>query len=107
MEHRHPERAKGFGYLGFHRYLLTFCTHQRAPVFTSTASVELVLAQISRAANEERLAVLAYCFMPDHLHLLVKGECEARPIASDMDMTMSFATASEQEMSSDTSSRTR
>jgi len=76
MEHRHPERAKGFDYLGFHRYLLTFCTHQRAPVFTSTASVELVLGQISRAANEERLAILAYCFMPDHLHLLIKGECE-------------------------------
>lgn len=43
----------------------------------SAASVELVLAQISRAAKEERLAVLAYYFMPDHLHLLIKGECEA------------------------------
>jgi len=77
MVHRHLQRAKGFDYHGFHRYLLTFCTHRRAPVFTSNASVELVLAQISRAAHEEHFAVLAYCFMPDHLHLLIRGECEA------------------------------
>jgi len=130
MERRHPERAKGFDYLGFHRYLLKFCTHQRAPVFTSTASVELVLGQISRAANEERLAILAYCFMPDHptcsskasargpiaapsssARSSIRGSITRKPIdesfGSDMDMTMSFAMASEQAMSSDTSLRTR
>jgi putative transposase len=47
------------------------------PAFASAAAVDLVLAQILRAANECRFAVLAYCFMPDHLDLLVKGECEA------------------------------
>jgi putative transposase len=39
--------------------------------------VDLVLAQISRAAQEQQFAVMAYCFMPDHLHLLVHGESEA------------------------------
>jgi putative transposase len=27
--------------------------------------------------REERFALIAYCFMPDHLHLLIKGGCEA------------------------------
>jgi putative transposase len=77
MQHRHPQPARGFSYLGFHRYFLTFCTHYRAPLFTSAAVVDLGLAQISRAASETGMAVIAYCFMPDHLHLLVRGESEA------------------------------
>jgi putative transposase len=76
MQHRHPEPARGFSYLGLHRYFLTFCTCYRAPLFTSAAPVGLVLAQISRASSEGRMALLAYCFMPDHLHLLVRGESE-------------------------------
>ncbi len=33
----------------------------------------LVLSQILRAAAEEHVAVIAYCFMPDHVHLLIEG----------------------------------
>ena len=36
-------------------------------------AVDTVLAQILRSARDERVAVIAYCFMPDHLHLLVEG----------------------------------
>jgi putative transposase len=36
-----------------------------------------VLSQISRAASERDFAVLAYCFMPDHLHLLLHGQSES------------------------------
>jgi REP element-mobilizing transposase RayT len=35
--------------------------------------------QILRAGDDERFAVIAYCFMPDHLHLLV----DARSDSSD------------------------
>ena len=35
------------------------------------------LAHIQRTAEEESFAVLAYRFMPDHVHLLVKGEKES------------------------------
>ena len=35
--------------------------------------MEVVLAQILQSARNERIAVIAYCFMPDHLHLLVEG----------------------------------
>ncbi len=34
-----------------------------------------VLSQIRQAANAWDLAVLAYCLMPDHVHLVVQGTC--------------------------------
>jgi putative transposase len=41
--------------------------------FTDAAVVALVLAQILRAATEKQFEIIAYCFMPDHLHLVVEG----------------------------------
>jgi putative transposase len=35
-----------------------------------------VKQQILRSAEQENFAILAYCFMPDHLHLLVQGKSE-------------------------------
>src|SRR5215831_5604316 len=74
---RSPGHLKGFDYLGLHRYSLTFCTDYRRPVFKDGAAVEIVLAQISRAGTENQFAVIAYCFMPDHLHLLIEGQSDA------------------------------
>ena len=72
-----PGHLKSFNYVGFHRYSLTFCTYQRQPLFVREPVVTSVLLQISRAGVEQRFAVVAYCFMPDHLHLLVAGQSEA------------------------------
>jgi putative transposase len=68
-----PEHLKTFDYLGLYRYFLTFCTYQRRPAFVTVDRVEVVCTQIQRTAAAGRVAVLAYCFMPDHLHLLVQG----------------------------------
>ncbi len=68
-----PGHLKGFNYLGLHRYSLTFCTDGRQRLFTDAATVELVVQQLRRTANEQKFSVIAYCFMPDHLHLLVEG----------------------------------
>ena len=72
----HPERLKTFDYVGFHRYFLTFCTHNRARLFVTTDAVQVARTQIARASTEQRVSVLAYCYMPDHLHLLVEGQSE-------------------------------
>jgi len=69
-----PEHLKAFDYLGLHRYFLTFCTCERREVFVTTRRVDLVLSQILRAADDEHFALVAYCFMPDHLHLLTEGQ---------------------------------
>jgi putative transposase len=70
----HPARLRGFDYTGFHRYFLTFCTDHRRAWFTEASTVTLVLQQFLRAATEDHVALVAYCFMPDHAHLLVQGE---------------------------------
>jgi REP-associated tyrosine transposase len=68
-----PGHLKGFGYVGVYRYSLSFCTDARRHLFADREVVELVLQQLLRAANEQKFAVIAYCFMPDHLHLLIEG----------------------------------
>jgi len=72
----YPEHLKTFDYLGLHQYFLTFCTHKRARLFTKADAVEVVLTQISRASAEQHVALIAYCFMPDHVHLLVEGQSD-------------------------------
>ena len=68
-----PGHLEGFSYVGLHRYSLTFCTDGRRRVFTDAAAVELVVQQLVRAGREQKFSVIAYCFMPDHLHLLIEG----------------------------------
>ena len=71
-----PARVKGFDYLGRHRYFLTFCTSGRQRLFVNPAIVECVLTQFRRAADQHAIALSAYCFMPDHVHLLAGGLAE-------------------------------
>jgi putative transposase len=73
MRSRKTLRLKTFGYLGVHRYSLTICTERRQRLFKRGHVVLLVLSQISRSAADHQFAILAYCFMPNHLHLLVEG----------------------------------
>jgi putative transposase len=71
-----PRHLKTFDYIGIQRYSLTFCTDRRSHLFADRAIIDLVLAQISRAAAENQFAVIAYCFMPDHVRLL-EGQSDA------------------------------
>ena len=77
MRTNRPHRLKHFDYLGYYRYSLTFCTYFRARIFVEAGVVQLVLTQFLRAAGEERFSILAYCFMPDHVHFLVQGTSES------------------------------
>lgn len=71
---RYPKHLASALYQGEQRYFLTFCTEGRRHAFTDAEAVALVLSQILRAATEEGFAIIAYCFMPDHLHLLIEGQ---------------------------------
>jgi len=54
-------------------YSLTLaCAHRRA-VFVDKCVVENCIEALRSGAEKRGVAVLAYCFMPDHLHLLVEG----------------------------------
>ena len=71
-----PRRLDGFNYTGPQRYFLTICTFERRRHFIEATLVTRVHEQILRTAAEFGSAILAYCFMPDHLHLLVEGTAE-------------------------------
>jgi putative transposase len=69
----YPRHLPGFSYVGPHRYFLTFCCNCRRRAFTDATAVDLVMAQFLRAAGNENVAIIACCFMPDHVHLVVEG----------------------------------
>jgi REP-associated tyrosine transposase len=78
---RRPEHLKAFDYVGLHRYFLTFCTFERQRRFGTREHVAIVHEQFLRAAEHEGFEIPAYCFMPDHVHLLVEArfdDCDGR-----------------------------
>src|SRR6185436_19948724 len=76
MRPRRPERLKDLTYVGRFGYSLRFATLHRVPHFTQPALIAEALTQIQRTCDEERFALIAYCFMPDHVHLAVEGLTE-------------------------------
>lgn len=74
MPHFYPKHLPDFPYLGKLSYALEFTTEQRALLLKEDAAIDLVVQQFVRAANETGFALLTYCLMPDHAHLLVAGE---------------------------------
>ena len=68
-----PPRIRGFIYTGLHRYFLTFCTLNHQAFFLNSTTVSQTLLQFRKTSGEEAFEILAYCFMPDHAHLLVEG----------------------------------
>jgi len=73
----HPPRIPCFSYQGLHRYFLTLCTAGRLRLFTADGVVSAVLEQFRQCASRQQFAVVAYCFMPDHVHLLCAALSEA------------------------------
>ena len=70
---KHPAPLRDFDYTGAHRYFLTWCCFERQPLFCERLVVDQAIAQILRACEPSGIAIVAYCFMPDHLHMLVEG----------------------------------
>jgi len=75
--HKRPKRLPGVPYVGYQRYFLTFCTAQRHRAFENQALADSCLVQLRRCAAAHDMALVAYCFMPDHVHLLVYGLAES------------------------------
>jgi putative transposase len=71
-----PPRLAGFPYMGCHQYFLTICTFERRRHFTCAALVGDLTMTFRRTARQEQFTIPAYCFMPDHLHMLVEGQSD-------------------------------
>jgi len=73
-EHKKPLRLKDFSYQGHHRYFITIRSHGLRHHFTREEVMTKVVELLKDTAKQEGFSVWAYCFMPDHLHLLVEGQ---------------------------------
>ena len=76
MPYKPVPRLKEFPYTGLRHYSLTICTQHRKRVFVNREAVDLVLLRLVQTATRYQFAIIAYCFMPDHLHLLVEGTAD-------------------------------
>lgn len=73
MGRKRPPRIAGFDYIGVRAYSLAICNENRHPAFAIAANAESARSQFLQTAADYRFEILAYCFMPDHMHALVEG----------------------------------
>ncbi len=70
-----PRRLPAFDYCGCHRYLVTCCTWRRQLLLNAT-SVPTVSSEAHGAFADRGFDLIAWVFMPDHVHWLVQGTRE-------------------------------
>ncbi len=89
----HPSRLAPRSYLGAQRLFLTLCTHCRQRYFTDASIVALVHSHGLRTCARQQFDVLAYCYMPDHLHMLLvtaSATADASRLARFLKQTTAF-----------------
>jgi REP element-mobilizing transposase RayT len=67
-----PPRVAGFSYVGLYLYFLTICCDQRRRCFEDYDAANWLVSQIVQLFPSKQFAVIAYCVMLDHVHLLVE-----------------------------------
>jgi putative transposase len=65
---------KGFSYQGRYAYFLTICTLDKNPHLTDKRLAGKLSEILAESVHKNGFVLYAYCFMPDHLHLLLVGE---------------------------------
>ena len=74
MTYRRPPRLCDECYTGAQRIFFTMCTFERKHHFSNRDFGANVTEHLLRTATARDIEVIAYCFMPDHVHLLVAGK---------------------------------
>jgi putative transposase len=72
---RRSPRLPNFDYRGFSAYFVTSVTRERRPYFAQSTVLQLAEGCLNEVAAGHAFSLLAYCFMPDHLHVLALAEC--------------------------------
>jgi len=69
--YRHPHRLSTDRYQKlFQPVFFTLATDRRLPVLTSSGVPQIVLRILDECAEKHSCALIAFCVMPDHVHLL-------------------------------------
>src|SRR5690348_9498558 len=64
------------------KYFITLCCSKRRRFFARRELTESAIELFFDTAEKHEFAVLAYCFMPDHMHALVGGLAEKGDLLS-------------------------
>ena len=94
MSMRRPPRLHASAYTGAGRYFLTIHAFPGTRPVASSATVADVVLQLLHIAAAHGYSVLAYCFMPDHLHILVEAvsaDADLRRFAKTFKQVTGFA----------------
>ncbi len=74
---RRRPRLDGFDYRGQFAYHVTLSTREENVFVSASGLFAAADEQLIRAASLLRFELLAYCFMPDHVHMMVQGQNDA------------------------------
>lgn len=75
-ERKKLTRLSDFSYKGCYRYFITLRCHSRCSHFANSNLIAEALQTLNNTAKQRNFHIWAYCFMPDHLHLLIEGKTE-------------------------------
>ena len=67
-------------YTGLGAYSVTISTDDRHPALRTEPVLRICLHALKDACERQYVQVLAYCFMPDHAHLLLEGSAKSNLI---------------------------
>ena len=67
-------RDRHYSYVGRRYYSLTWSCFEGQRLFTERDRVDLVRRNFLRASAETKVSNIAYCFMADHVHQVVRGD---------------------------------
>ena len=71
---RRSLRLTGFDYRSCHVYHLTWGTVERKPILTDSNLTMRLIELLKHTVSKAGICLYAFCFMPDHVHLLVCPE---------------------------------
>jgi len=80
--YRRKNRLAADLYRSRQTYFITITIADRKPVFMTDGVVPHHLEILSRISAERAFDVIAYCYMPDHVHLLVAGKDRASDLVA-------------------------
>jgi len=67
-------RLQNFDYQGSFAYSITILTKHKEPLLIDQGIFDLLFPVLKACANLMEFDIVTYCFMPDHLHLLISGK---------------------------------
>jgi REP-associated tyrosine transposase len=91
---RSSPRLQSFDYIGPYAYSITINTDSGRPYFFDDGFIRLCMRTLETESAARDFELIAYCFMPDHVHLLAQGLTESsslKPLVQHFKQIAGFA----------------